>query len=64
MALDDRDKRYSAISFDQVYILGAPNPDGGLANSFDRQQIARKYAGIDTSIVVGAVKNLLLLGVG
>jgi len=63
MAVDTRNKRYSAISFDQVYILGAPNPDNTI-DVFDRQQIAHKYAGIDTSVAVGAVKNLLLLGVG
>ena len=63
MAVDTRNRRYSAISFDQIYILGAPNPDATI-DVFDRQQIARKYAGIDTSAVTGVVKNLLLLGVG
>lgn len=50
--LDTRNKRASAIGFDAIERRVYPNPDG-VIDVFDRQQTAGKYAGIDTTVVVG-----------
>lgn len=61
--LDTRNKRGSAIGFDQMRPGIYPNPDGTLGQA-DRQQIAYKYPGILASGGSTFTPRLPLLGVG
>ncbi len=62
--LDTREKRASGVSFDQLYLTNLPLPDGTIG-VLDRQQVAHKYSGIDTSTAAGTTPRLrMLTGMG
>ena len=63
--LDTRDKRASAIGIDMAWNHVYPNESGGITTAALRQQVAYKYSGIDSTVVVGGfTPRLPLLGVG
>lgn len=56
MAIDSRNKRSSVINYDRFGRV-FPNPDGTLANAFDRIHVGTKYAGI-AGTGAGSVKKI------
>ena len=63
MAIDSRNKRFSLLGFGQPHQIPCvlPNPDGSLANVFDRAMLIYLYAGLD--ITTGSPMWLRMGGV-